>query len=87
MKTIKEQCEACYLQIKQAHEELTRLRSICKHTNTFEGNYSWRPGCIEPVTICSDCDEVIKVHRPEFIQPEYTLTTAPTDVEIKKKIK
>lgn len=57
---IKKECEIAYGCIKIAQEQLEHLRSICKHENTFEGNYSWRIGVIMPATICSDCGKMIK---------------------------
>ena len=56
---IKTECELIYTQIKGLEDRLTRLRSICTHPNTYEGNYSYRVGRILPATICSDCDEVL----------------------------
>lgn len=57
---IKSECEKMYSQIKSAKERLDELRKICKHENTFEGNYSWRPGAICLAEICSYCGEIIK---------------------------
>lgn len=58
---IKEECELQYNQIKNAESRLKELRSLCKHENTFEGNYSYRVGSIMPATICSDCGELVKL--------------------------
>lgn len=63
--TIKEECQMCYETIEIMNKLLKELRERCKHEQTFEGNYSWRIGSIEPATICSDCGEVIKIHRPD----------------------
>jgi hypothetical protein len=52
---IKEDCEVQYEQIKKSEERLKELRGICKHEKTFEGNYSWRIGSIQPATICYYC--------------------------------
>ena len=57
---IKDECKLMYAQIKQAEERLRELRSICKHENTHEGEYSWRVGCIDLAIICSDCGTCIK---------------------------
>ena len=57
---IKQECEKMYAQIKQAEERLKEMREICKHPNTFEGNYSWRIGVIQKAKICSDCGSLIK---------------------------
>jgi len=61
---IKSECETCYAQIKAAEETLIQIRSVCKHPNTFNGNYMWRVGSILPATICSDCGEVITFNIP-----------------------
>lgn len=59
-KEINEQCDAMYAQIKEAEEKLKEIRSICKHPDTFEGNYSFRIGYVLPAYICSDCHQLIK---------------------------
>jgi hypothetical protein len=56
---IKENCTTAYADIKAADEMLEAMRGICKHPETFEGDYSWRIGCIDKATICSDCGAVI----------------------------
>lgn len=60
---IKKECELMYKQIKDAENRLKELRSICKHENTFEGNYSWRLGATQPAEMCSDCGILIKYKR------------------------
>lgn len=57
---IKEECEKMYLQISVAEARLKYLRSICKHENTYEGNYSYGPGRIQESIICSHCGELIQ---------------------------
>jgi hypothetical protein len=57
---IKEECEKIFAQIKQSEERLKELRTICKHPNTYEGNYSWRIGSIDKAEICSDCQTLVK---------------------------
>lgn len=57
---IKTECELMYAQIKQGEDRLKEIRSICKHENTFEGNWSWRVGNIQPAIICDDCGSLIK---------------------------
>lgn len=64
---IKSECEFQYAQIKNAEERLKELRAICKHENTFGGNWSWRIGSIEPATICSDCGSLIKLNHSNTI--------------------
>lgn len=56
---IKQECELMYSQIKNAEDRLKELRSICKHENTFNGTWSWRPGSYQPTTICSDCGALV----------------------------
>lgn len=43
---IKNECEAQYAAIETAKNRLKELRNVCKHEETFEGNYSWRIGAI-----------------------------------------
>lgn len=57
---IKAECEAQYAAIKHAEKKLEWLRVECKHENTFEGNWSYRIGNIQPAIICSDCGSLIK---------------------------
>jgi hypothetical protein len=57
---IKQECEEMYAQINSAQKRLMELRVICKHPNTFEGNYSYRIGVIQLAEICSDCGSVIE---------------------------
>lgn len=68
---IKSHCENCYAMIKGSNDFLKELRSKCKHPNTFEGNYSWRVGCIDKANICSDCGELINVIN-KYILPTQT---------------
>lgn len=58
---IKKECELMYEQISKAEARLSELRKLCKHENTFEGNYSYRPGAIYPAIICSDCRNLITI--------------------------
>jgi hypothetical protein len=55
--------------IKMAEDNISLLGSVCKHPNTFEGNYSHRIGNIQPATICSDCGACIKIHTQEYQLP------------------
>lgn len=57
---IKNECERYYEVIKNAKEKLAEIRKECKHTETFQGNYSWRVGATYPALICSSCGEVVK---------------------------
>jgi hypothetical protein len=57
---IKIECEKAYAQITSAENRLKEIRSLCKHPNTFEGNYQWRIGSIIKGEICSDCNTFIK---------------------------
>ncbi len=58
---IKNNAEFLYKQISDAQEGLKVLRSVCKHEETFEGNYSYRIGVIQAAIICSFCGELIKI--------------------------
>lgn len=57
---IKTECKTMYAVIKSAEKRLKELRFICQHEKTFEGNYSWRPGSVEPAEICEYCGEMVK---------------------------
>jgi len=57
---IKTECELMYSQLRQAENRLKEIRAICKHENTFEGNWSWRVGSSTPAIICGDCGSLIK---------------------------
>lgn len=59
-KEIKKECVENYDKIKKCEVRLEELRLICKHENTYEGNYSWRPGAIQKAEICSYCNKLIK---------------------------
>lgn len=47
--------------VKDAEKALKEMRDLCTHPNPCEGNYSWRPGSIQPAVICSDCGEVLAI--------------------------
>lgn len=49
-----------YKQVADANKQLEKLRSICKHPNTEECNYSYGPGRISRAIVCSDCGELIE---------------------------
>jgi hypothetical protein len=59
--SIKDICEAAYNDIREAEKALEIARKECTHENTHVGNYSWRVGCIDEATLCSDCGELIKL--------------------------
>ena len=56
---IKSEKEKMYAQIKSAEERLEEIRQICKHEKTFEGNYSYRIGCVQFACICEYCGTLI----------------------------
>jgi len=58
--TILKEKEKCFEQIEQCNKRLEEIRKVCKHEETFEGNYSWRVGNIQLAEICSYCGELIK---------------------------
>ena len=64
---IKIECEQAYQNIKMQEDKLTRLRSICKHPNTYKGNYSYRVGAVSEAVICSDCNEVVSTDFPKYV--------------------
>lgn len=57
---IKTECELLYEAIRLSESRLKELRSICKHENTFNGNYSYRVGSVSRAVICFDCGSLIK---------------------------
>lgn len=57
---IKDTCTAMYAKIKFAEDRLKEVRGICKHPETFEGNWSYRIGSISPAIICSDCGALMR---------------------------
>lgn len=81
---IKLETNNLYEKIAAANARLKELRTLCKHETTYEGLYSWRIGCIEPATICSDCGDLIKIHRPE-LKPIVTYTPIYEPKRRKKK--
>jgi len=58
---IKKEKELQFYIIKEAEERLKEIREICKHENSYEGNWSWRPGTINRALICSDCGQCLKL--------------------------
>jgi len=68
---IKADCELQYKAISDARLRLKQLRAACNHEKTFEGNYSWRAGSIEPATICSFCGECIKINSSDLSNKEW----------------
>jgi hypothetical protein len=65
---IKKEVEKQQYIISKAEASLRIIRAACPHTETYEGNYSWRVGSIVPATICSSCGECIKLNIPT-VQP------------------
>ena len=57
---IKLECEKMYSQIKEAEEKLEKIRSMCKHGKTYEGNYSYRVGSYQLTDICEYCGKLIR---------------------------
>lgn len=41
--------------IRNANNRLNELRALCKHENTFIGNYEFQRPTIFQCTICADC--------------------------------
>jgi hypothetical protein len=67
---IKKECDLIYETIRYAENKLKELRSICKHEDTFEGNYSYRIGAIERAIICSYCGTPVSFPERHFSQPQ-----------------
>ncbi len=60
---IKTQIEEQYKIIENARFKIANLRDRCKHEESYEGTYSPRDGQYFPATICSFCNEPIKIHH------------------------
>ena len=60
---IKLEKENLYAQISVAKTKLEELQNICKHEETVNGIYSFRPGHSESATFCKFCDKLIN-QRP-----------------------
>lgn len=58
---IKQECEKQYAAIESARLALLNLRDRCAHHKTFEGDYSWREGCIDKAEICEYCGKLIRL--------------------------
>ncbi len=54
-------CDENYKQIKDAEDKLIIIRSDCKHEDTFEGLWSYRPGSAYPAIICRYCGAVVEM--------------------------
>lgn len=61
---IKKECDIAYGCIKIAEDRLRELRAKCKHEESFEGNYSSRPGSISVCNICSFCGTPVGFIKP-----------------------
>lgn len=81
---IKKECEKLYLEIKLANERLEELRKLCKHEETFEGNYSWREGSYYPADICLFCNTPVKSKEIEAIISSNTskISFGPTQEQL-----
>ncbi len=73
---IKTECELIYTQIKSLEERRTRLRSICKHPDTYGDTFLCTDYGMKS-TFCSDCGKVISSESPS------TTTTTTEEAHIK----
>ena len=46
--------------IKNAQEELVKIRTACPHDIYFKGLWSWRPGNVSVAKICCKCQDIIE---------------------------
>ena len=68
MKDIRIRKEDCYRRIKEANDELDKIRLECKHPETERCNYMWAPGHIdENALICSICGERLMTEASKYI--------------------
>jgi hypothetical protein len=65
---IKEKWQELQNIIEIAKVKIKVLQAACKHPNTFQGEYSYKPGSMQDVIICQDCGSILKLVR------DYTLT-------------
>lgn len=56
---LKNRVHEIYKNMKNLQEELGDLKKKCSHDSYRVGYYSWRPGCMDVVKLCSHCDENI----------------------------
>jgi len=74
---IKIECTSLYEKIKSSQQRLEEIRKFCPHEKTFNGNWSWRVGCIDPAEICDHCGKMLryipyteqKKEKPNFEAP------------------
>jgi hypothetical protein len=58
---IKISIDNCRKTIESMQDSIKDMQeNHCKHTNTFEGTWSYRIGSYLPAEICSDCGKLIK---------------------------
>lgn len=55
----KQKINRLYEVIKEANEEIEKLRSECTHETYTVKLYSWRVGSFNPQRICNECDAVV----------------------------
>ena len=57
---IKKEYTVLVNRIEYAKNKIAELQSICRHEKTYDGNYSYRVGVVQPAVFCAYCDELIK---------------------------
>jgi len=72
-KDIKLECELIFKALSDYRLRLDELRKLCKHENTYKGDYSWRIGSSDPAIICSDCGDVVEILTDNNVT--FTMTT------------
>ena len=64
---IKAKVDNCYQRVKEANEELDKLRTICKYEETKTTDYSWAPGhIIRDAVVCAICGNFISYSAYEI---------------------
>ena len=65
---MKERLEELFKIVKEATEEIEKLRKECKHETSYKGWYSSRPGSVIYGDLCGCCKKFIKADekQPDF---------------------
>ena len=61
-------------EIKQLEKKRKKLQDDCPHKQTKVVNYSWRPGCVDEVYMCTECNTIIKFLETIGVVGELTVS-------------
>ena len=65
MKTVRNDIDHFRERIRWFENAILSLQEICPHPDSKKGYSSWRPGVMDPVMICTECDKIVKELEPE----------------------